>query len=290
MTNANFSYTEIAQKLLSERDKSGKIPCRDPYQKWYGPHWVLSQLADIGYPKGDLDLIPIRQQVYEWIFSDRHANGIRVINGLTRRCASQEGNIVYSLTKLGLDDEKTEILVKKLIGWQWPDGGWNCDKNPSASHSSFMESLIPFRGLVIYGKERNHQGALKTAKKASEIFLKRHMYLGENNGKVIQEDFIHLHYPCFWHYDILFGLKVMAEAGFLSDKRCKKAIELLTLKKLPDGTFPAERKFYKVISKEETVRKSGSSLVDWGGTSKKTGNFWVSRDANFVLQQVKETR
>ena len=274
---------DIYAKLLCERDESGKIPGRDPYQKWCGAHWVLSQLADIGYPEGDLGLIPLREQVYEWLFSERHKKGIQVINGLTRRCASQEGNAVYSLTKLGLDDERTELLVKKLIGWQWPDGGWNCDKNPSASCSSFMESLIPFRGLAIFGKVRNHQGALKAAKKASEIFLKRHMFLGERNGKVIREDFIHLHYPCFWHYDILFGLKVMKEAGFIGDKRCKKAIEILKLKRLPDGTFPAERKFYQVIPREVKVRKSGSSLVDWGGTSKKTGNPWVTRDANFVL-------
>lgn len=283
MENTNFPYAEMAQKLLSERDKSGEIPFRHPYQKWYGAHWVLSQLADIGYPKGDESLIPLREQIYEWLFSDHHQNSIRIINGLTRRCASQEGNAVYSLTKLGLDDERTEILVKKLIGWQWPDGGWNCDKNPSASHSSFMESLIPFRGLAIYGETRNHQGALTAAKKASEIFLKRHLYLGENSGEVIHEDFIHLHYPCFWHYDILFSLKVMKEAGFMGDIRCKKAIKLLQLKQLPDGGFPAERKFYKVISSEETTRKSGSSLVDWGGTSKKIGNPWVTRDAKLVL-------
>jgi hypothetical protein len=274
---------DIYTKLLCERDKSGKIPSRDPYQKWYGTHWVLSQLADIDYPEGDLELIPLREQIYEWLFSERHKKGIHLINGLTRRCASQEGNAVYSLTKLGLDDERTEILVKKLIGWKWPDGGWNCDKNPSASCSSFMESLIPFRGLAIYGKIRNHQGALKAAKKASEIFLKRHMFLGERNGKVIRDDFVHLHYPAYWHYDILFGLKVMKEAGFIGDTRCKKAIEVLKLKKLPDGTFPAERKFYQVIPREEKVRKSGSSLVDWGGTSKKIGNPWVTRDAKFVL-------
>jgi hypothetical protein len=32
---------------------------------------------------------------------------------------------------------------------------------------------------------------------------------------------VKLHYPCYWRYDILFGLKVMAEAGFIRDGRCK---------------------------------------------------------------------
>lgn len=279
----DFPFSDMATILLSERTKEGIIPY-NPYQKWYGTHWVLAQLADIGYPPGDQNLIPLREQVYHWLFSDRHLSSIRVINGLTRRCASQEGNVVYSLAKLGLTDARTETLVDNLIRYQWPDGGWNCDKNPSAINSSFMESLIPFRALAIYGKTKNHSGALKAAKKASEIFLKRQLYLGERNGEIIRKDFIHLHYPCYWHYDILFSLKVMKEADFISDKRCKKAMEILKLKQLPDGTFPAERKYYQVIPRGDTVRKSGSSLVDWGGSSKKIGNKWVTRDAKFVLE------
>ena len=275
----------IMNLLLSERDHKGQIPFH-PYQKWYGAHWVLSQLADIGYTPGDKSLIPLREQIYDWLFSEHHQNSIQKINNLTRRCASQEGNAVYYLTKLGLADDRTEKLVEKLIEWQWPDGGWNCDRNPNARNSSFMESLIPFRGLAIYGQTKKHKEAVKSAKKASEIFLKRHLYLGERSGKVIKDDFVHLHYPCYWHYDILFALKVMAEAGFLGDKRCKKAIEILQLKKLPDGSFPAERRYYKVITDRPLKRISGSSLVDWGGTSKKKGNEWVTRDANFVLGQV----
>ena len=27
------------------------------YKKWQGAHWILSILADIGYPPGDIDLI-----------------------------------------------------------------------------------------------------------------------------------------------------------------------------------------------------------------------------------------
>lgn len=48
--------------LLSERDATGHIP-HHPYKKWYGAHWVLSNLADIGYPEGDYDLLPLREQV-----------------------------------------------------------------------------------------------------------------------------------------------------------------------------------------------------------------------------------
>ena len=74
----------------------------------------------------------------------------QTINGRVRRCASQEGNCYYYSLALGLADDRTEELAARLIKWQWEDGGWNCDKRPEASISSFNETLIPLRGLVLY--------------------------------------------------------------------------------------------------------------------------------------------
>jgi len=95
------------------------------------------------------------------------------------------------------------------------------------------------------------------------------------------DDFVKLHYPCYWRYDILFGLKVMAEAGLISDERCHDALDLLESKRLPDGGFPAEGKYYRVTEKATT----GRSLVDWGGTSKKHMNEFITADALYVLKK-----
>ncbi len=268
--------------LLSERGKDGKIPFH-PYRKWYGAHWVLASLADIGYPPGDKSLIPMREQVYEWLFSNKHENKIKSIEGRVRRCASQEGNALYYLLSLGLDDARTEELAERLMKWQWPDGGWNCDKNPKAINSSFMESLIPLRALALYAKLTGHRYAKKVARNASEIFLKRKIFEIKPTKRWRKEDFIKLHYPCYWHYDILFGLKVMAEAGFIDDERCCDALELLESKRLPDGGFPAEGKYYRSTQKGKGA--SGRSLVDWGGTSKKRMNEFVTSDALYVLKE-----
>lgn len=115
--------------LLSERGADGSIPYH-PYSKWQGAHWVLAGLADIGYPPGDARLIPLREQVCEWLLGKGHELGIRAIAGRVRRCASQEGNALYALLTLGLADERTDELAFRLTKWQWPDGGWNCDKRP----------------------------------------------------------------------------------------------------------------------------------------------------------------
>lgn len=266
--------------LLSQRDKDGRIPL-NPYKKWHGAHWVLAVLADIGYPPDDRSLVPLREQVYGWLFSREHEQKIKAINGRTRRCASQEGNALWYLLSLGLADDRTEELAQRLVKWQWPDGGWNCDKNPKAAKSSFWESLIPLRALALHARLTGKRKSERAARSASEVFLKRRLYKRMGDGRIMNNDFVKLHYPCYWRYDILFGLKVMAEAGFIGDKRCCDALDLLESKRLPDGGFPAEGKCYRVSDKAPT----GRSLVDWGGVSKMRSNEFVTADALFVLRQ-----
>ncbi len=266
--------------LVSQRDKDGRIPL-NPYKKWHGAHWALAILADIGYPPGDRSLAPLREQVYGWLFSKQHEGKIRAINGRTRRCASQEGNALWYLLSLGLADDRTEELAARLVKWQWPDGGWNCDKNPKAAKSSFWESLIPLRALALHARMTGNEKSRQAAKRASGAFLRRRLYKRLGDGGIMNHDFLKLHYPCYWRYDILFGLKVMAEAEFIEDRRCGDALDLLESKTLPDGGFPAEGKYYRVSDRAPT----GRSLVDWGGVSKSRSNEFVTADALFVLKQ-----
>ncbi|HEX9028700.1 MAG TPA: hypothetical protein VF823_05955, partial [Anaerolineales bacterium] len=125
-----------ARSLLSERDEEGLLPYH-PYNKWLGAHWVLAYLAELRYPGGDLTLKPLLEQSYKWLFSKQHAKNIRMIDGRIRRCASQEGYCIYYSLALGIADDRTQELVERLLKWQWPDGGWNCDKEPDAKNSSF---------------------------------------------------------------------------------------------------------------------------------------------------------
>jgi hypothetical protein len=267
------------KSLLAERDADGNIPYH-PYAKWYGAHWVLATLADMGYPPRDESLVPLREQVLAWLLSPQHAKGIQVINGRVRRCASQEGNALYALLTLGLADARTDELAKRLLKWQWQDGGWNCDKNPEAIHSSFMESLIPLRALSLYAKMTGEPYVKMGCERAADVFLKRRLYKRQSDGQVIAQGFADLHYPCYWHYDILFGLKVMAEAGYIHDERCIEALDLLEAKRLPDGGFPAEKKYYHGPANWT----SGRSLVAWGSTGTKRMNDFVTADALSVLK------
>jgi len=284
--------------LLSRRDRAGEIHVkRNPYDKWQGAHWVFAALADVGHPPGDERLLPLRDQVFAlWLRDEFFAefdaatrakaysgHGVPVMRGRHRRCASQQGNALLSATRLGLEDPDCERLVERLLHWQWPDGGWNCDKDPSADTSSFMETVLPMRGLALWGRKQRHRKATHAAAKASEVFLSRSLFKRRRDGRVIAEGFTKLHYPLYWHYDILGGLRAMADLGKLGDARCVAALDLLEAKELPGGAgggWPAEARFFKTASRPAL----GVDWVSWGSATRTRPNEWVTADALAVLQ------
>jgi len=266
------------EKLLSGRTAEGIIP-GGVYSKWNGAHWVLAALADLGYPPGDAAIAPLIDQTCACWLSERHIQSVQTINGRARRCASQESNALYAMLTLGFDDQRADRLAENLLRWQWPDGGWNCDKNPDAAISSFHETWIPVRALALYARVRNHDGARAAVARAAEIFLKRRLFRRLRNGNIMGPNFVKLCYPPYWHYTILNGLKVMAEAGFISDPRCAEALDLLESKRLPDGGFPAETVYYTTGAD----RRTGRSVVSWGGQRSAKMNPWVTAEALCVL-------
>ncbi len=254
---------------------------RGAYKKWDGSHWVLSLLADLGYPAGDETLRPLMDHSFDtWLGANLNKDHVRMLDGRARRCASQEAYAVWCSLRLGFADERTDRLVQYLLDWQWPDGGWNCDKHPQADTSSFMETLIPLRALALYARMTGDAAVKQAAARAAEVFLCRSLYLRRSDGLLMDPHFVRLHYPLYWHYDILFGLKVLAEAGFIHDPRCTCALDLLQSKQLPAGGFPAEETYYRPTRPE----LSAYSPVDWGGASRKTLNPFVTADALSVLR------
>lgn len=255
------------------------------YNKWQGAHWILSLLAELHYPPYDKSLISLRDQVYDWFFSSKHLKSIKTIKGKVRRCASQEGNAIYYSNALKITDKRTDQLVDRLLEFQWNDGGWNCDKNPKAIHSSYHESLIPLRGFILYLKnnEKNLTRSkkdilLKTIEHASELFLKRDLYISSSTGEVIHPHFALLHFPFYWRYNILFALKVINEGGYIQDSRCQKALDLIESKELATGGFPAEKRYYYGAK-----AASGKSAVNWDGVRKQKMNPWVTSEVCSVL-------
>ncbi|HMB96802.1 MAG TPA: hypothetical protein VKK61_12240, partial [Tepidisphaeraceae bacterium] len=112
--------------LLKNRDRNGQIKSqRNIYDKWQGAHWILATLADIGYPAGDKSLFAARDQILNYWLSDffhkefkaekksdaYKFEGVPIMRGRHRRCASQQGNALYMICKLGLFNARCKNLV-----------------------------------------------------------------------------------------------------------------------------------------------------------------------------------
>ena len=232
-----------------------------PYKKWDGAHWRLVSLVELGIRKETWPAVAAADQVLQWLTSEFHRSKIKAIDGRVRRCASQEGNALAVCSRLGLtDDPRVQYLAESLIKWQWPDGGWNCDKRPEAQHSSFYESLSPMWGLIEYHRATGDEAALHAAQRAAEMFLTHRLFRSTTTGDVIDSEWLKLHYPLYWHYDVLQALLILSRLGPLDDPRMQGALDLIEAKRQPDGCWKAEGFYWVPLGK----RTSNVDVVDWG--------------------------
>lgn len=167
-----------------------------------------------------------------------------------------EGNGLAVCCRLGLaHNRRVRRLVDVLLRSQWPDGGWNCDQNPDARRSSFHESLTPIWGLTEFHRATRDTRAAGAARQGAELLLEHRVFQSARTGQVIHPEWLHIHWPHYWHYDFFHGLRAVGMVGLLTDTRADKAIDLLLSHRRPDGTWRASGRRYW---RRET------EAVDWG--------------------------
>ena len=231
------------------------------YAKWGGAHWRLVSLVELGVPAGEPRCLAAVETVLAWLTGRAHRSRIPVIEGLTRRCASQEGNALAVCCRLGLArDPRVELLAESLVEWQWPDGGWNCDRRATGYRSSFNESLPPMWGLHEYWGATGETGARDAARRTAELFLEHRLFRALATGEPIRESFATMHWPPFWHYDFCQALVVLARMGLADDPRASDGLDLLEERRLPDGRWRAGGRWWRPPG------SSGSNVevADWG--------------------------
>jgi hypothetical protein len=183
-----------------------------------------------------------------------------VIGGLARAHASIEGNALAACCRLGLAaDPRVRSLAGSLIAWQWPDGGWNCDPAATGRRSSFHESLAPAWGLHEYGQATGDPAAQDAASRAAGLLLDHRLFRSLDSGQVIRRAWLALHYPPYWHYDILQALLVLSRTGKADDPRASDALDELQRRRLPDGRWQPGGCWWKPPGSTTTPE-----VLDWG--------------------------
>ena len=126
----------IVSALLAGQQPDGGFGGH-PYKKWTGAHWRLVSLVELGVAAGEPRAVRAAETVLDWLTGEGHRRGVKLIEGLARRCASQEGNALAVCCRLGMaGDPRVDLLARSLVEWQWPDGGWNCDLRATGRLSS----------------------------------------------------------------------------------------------------------------------------------------------------------
>ncbi|MBI3912590.1 MAG: hypothetical protein HY327_00120 [Chloroflexi bacterium] len=255
---ARIPNGERVRQLLSNQKKDGGFGVQ-PYSKWTGAHWRLVSLTELGMPATPRIRAAV-ETVLQWLGTEKH----RVINwwvtGRMRVHASIEGNALAVCSRWGLArDARVEEIARNLIAWQWDDGGWNCRKEKETVHSSFYETLAPLWGLIEFHHATDDADARQAAERAAEFFLRHRLFRSDHTGAVIRSEWRRLHYPLYWHYDILQCLVILARLRALNDPRMDEALDIVEQKRLPNGLWKADAYYWSPRGKAKS-----NEVVNWG--------------------------
>ncbi len=279
------------------------------WPKWRATVWPLILLAELGMP-GDHPRIrraceyflkTMDGQDRSWPprkYPDGDLTGYRL---LWEPCVT--GNMARTLVEFGYgDDPRVREMFEWLVRYQLPDGGWNCEVGgwgKEVCHSSFMSTVEPLWAFSSLEPEKWPKSGRDAVARACEFLLMHRLFKSDHTGKVINEEWTRLHFPLFYFYDVLHGLRVVTGLGFGQDERVGDALGLLLGKRWPDGTWPLEASFvnmprWNFLKDPETgvwgeARKPGTAVVsEIYGSLGEVGrsNPWTTLNAVRVLKRI----
>ena len=108
---------------------------------------------------------------------------------------------------------------------------------------------------------------MKPIERASEFFLQHHLFRSDHTRDIIHPSMVKLHYPLYWHCDILQELMILSRAGKLDDPRTQEALDIVEKKRDPKGLWHANDYYWNMRRKPIGRTKllvSNVEVVDWG--------------------------
>jgi hypothetical protein len=250
----------MVRSLLAGQQPNGGFGVH-PYRKWTGAHWRLVSLVELEAPHDDPRIGAALETVLNWLANPRfQGTSRRRADGVILSDASMEGNALAVASRLGrADDPRAIRLAERLVEWQWPDGGWNCDARATGRRSSFHETHATMWGLFEYARATGNNAARGAAERAAELFLSHRIFRRHGTGEPIHRSWLTLHYPPYWHYDVLQAMHLLTRLGHARDERTADALDVLEERRLPDGRWQASVAWWQPPGSTRTVE-----AVDWG--------------------------
>ena len=258
--NGIESWDPIAEYLREQHPAGYWGDGEDVYwPKWRATVWALMLLAELGVPRtnpsitrgAEYFLRVMDGQDRSWPppkYSEEDLRGWRLV---WEPCVT--GNMARTLAEFGFEsDPRVREMFEWLVKNQRDDGGWNCETEDSREgeavhHSSFMSTIEPLWAFSSLEPQKWPRGGREAVERGVEFLLMHRLFKSDKSGKVIRQEWTQLHFPLFYFYDILHGLRVVTALGYGGDERTKDARDLLLSKRLPDGTWPMEATYLRSL-------------------------------------------
>lgn len=240
---------------------------------------TLRYLAEIDYPPGDAELTPYREAAHAWLRRLEHDyDGKLLIRDRHRVHASFHANVIHADVALGLADDETDRRAENLLRYQWPGGGWNCNKKPATRGPTIVHTAWGLRGLVTYRERRPTRELEAAIAAAAEVVLDRRIHLRRSTGEPLRPVYTKLSYPYPRLYDAMAGLHILTRSGHLADPRCDPALDLLESKFVDGEGWPTERRLFSHVE-----GKDDFTHAPWGEPRLGKANPLLTVDALEIL-------
>ena len=153
--------------------------------------------------------------VLDWLTGPGIAAPIKVIDGLTRRCGSQEGNALAVCCRLGLARRSARQTPRRIAG-RVAVAGRRLELRQEGDGAALLVQRVAAADVGaprVRGRERR-RGCTPCCRPDRRA-LPRAPSLPPARGRRAHpaESFAALHYPPYWHYDFLQALVVLARMG-----------------------------------------------------------------------------
>ena len=230
-------------RLLALRDPDGQwaggsfVPAGYQHsgdgQPWTATFFTLVTLRDLGLDPSSpeaRETVALVRENSRW-----DHDGQRFFDGEVEPCIN--GRTVALGAYFG---EDVEGIVRRLLGEQLEDGGWNCWAEYGSVRSSFDTTINVLEGLLAHERAGGSQGTAEARRRGEEYLLERSLFRRRSTGEVVVPNYVEFSFPPRWHYDVLRALEHFRSTGEEPDPRVDEAVELVRRKQQPDGTWLLE--------------------------------------------------
>ena len=234
---ANEGWGDI---ILSKRNSDGHWGDRFYQPKWISTHYTLLDLRNLNLPSNH----EIVQGTIELVLQNNLADdgGIQLGPSTSQHSdVCVNGMFLNYASYFKTPEKKLHSIIDSILNEIMPDGGFNCRTTRSgAKHSSLHSTISVLEGFAEFQKAGHiyrKKEILSAQKSSIEFILLHQLFLSDKTGKIINNDFLKLSYPCRWKYDILRAMDYFQYAGIEWDDRMKAAIDVLQTKRNNEGTW-----------------------------------------------------